>query len=150
MLFRRQPVPIVSLGTGTTLLAKDVLLDVRDEAEFLEGHVPDAWFCPVAELESIRWDLPMNLRIVCLSRTGDRGHAATDQLRQWGFNAANLEGGMLAWHDDGRPIVREDGTPGQVRPSTPSDDGRPIVREDGTPGQVQGDGGPGRGEVTGG
>ena len=97
MLFRRQPVPIVQLGVGTTLMAKDVLLDVRDENEFLAGHAPDAWFCPAAELESIRWDLPMNLRIVCVSRTGDRGHAATDQLRQWGFNAANLEGGMIAW-----------------------------------------------------
>jgi rhodanese-related sulfurtransferase len=121
MLFRRQPVPIVNLGIGTTLQAKDVLLDVRDEAEFLAGHAPDAWFCPVAELESIRWDLPMNLRIVCVSRTGDRGHAATDQLRQWGFNAANLAGGMLAWRDDGRPVVREDGSPGTVPDSDNSD-----------------------------
>jgi rhodanese-related sulfurtransferase len=116
VLFRRQPVPIVRLGTGTTLMANDVLLDVRDEDEFLDGHAPDAWFCPVNELESIRWDLPMNLRIVCASRTGDdRGDAATDQLRQWGFNAANLAGGMVAWRDDGRPVVREDGSPGQVK-----------------------------------
>jgi rhodanese-related sulfurtransferase len=114
MLFRRQPVPIVNLGVGATLQAKDVLLDVRDEAEFLAGHAPEAWFCPVAELESIRWDLPMNLRVVCISRTGDRGHAATDQLRQWGFNAANLAGGMVAWRDDGRPVVREDGSAGTV------------------------------------
>jgi rhodanese-related sulfurtransferase len=119
LLFRRQPVPIVRLGVGTTLMAKDVLLDVRDEEEFLAGHAPDAWFCPVAELESIRWDLPMNLRIVCASRTGDRGHAATDQLRQWGFNAANLEGGMVAWRDDGRAVVREDGSPGEVTETEP-------------------------------
>jgi rhodanese-related sulfurtransferase len=114
MLFRRQPVPHINLGSGTTLDAKDVLLDVRDEGEFLAGHVPDAWFCPVKELESIRWDLPMMFRIVCISRTGDRGHVATDQLRQWGFNAANLAGGMIAWRDDGRPVVREDGSPGVV------------------------------------
>jgi rhodanese-related sulfurtransferase len=114
VLFRRQPVPIIQLGVGTSLVARDVLLDVRDETEFLAGHAPEAWFCPLAELESIRWDLPMNLRIVCVSRTGDRGHAATDQLRQWGFNAANLEGGMEAWRDDGRPVVREDGSPGEV------------------------------------
>jgi rhodanese-related sulfurtransferase len=114
MLFRRQPVPHINLGSGTTLEAKDVLLDVRDEDEFLAGHAPDAWFCPVKELESIRWDLPMMFRIVCVSRTGDRGHVATDQLRQWGFNAANLAGGMVAWRDDGRPVVREDGSPGVV------------------------------------
>jgi rhodanese-related sulfurtransferase len=121
MLFRRQPVPIVQLGTGTTLMAKDVVLDVRDEEEFLAGHAPDAWFCPLAELESIRWDLPMNLRIVCVSRTGDRGHTATDQLRQWGFNAANLAGGMVAWRDDGRPVVHEDGSPGTIRDSDDPD-----------------------------
>jgi len=114
MLFRSQPVPIVRLGVGTTLMANDVLLDVRDEAEFLLGHAPEAWFCPVAELDSIRWDLPMNLRIVCVSHAGDRGHAATDQLRQWVFNAANLAGGMVAWRDDGRPVVREDGSPGMI------------------------------------
>jgi rhodanese-related sulfurtransferase len=131
MLFRRQPVPIVNLGIGTTLQAKDVLLDVRDEAEFLAGHVPDAWFCPIAELESIRWDLPMNLRIVCVSRTGDRGHAATDQLRQWGFNAANLAGGMVAWRDDGRPVVREDGSPGTV----PDSDGNADSGSDSDSGQ---------------
>ena len=122
MLFRRQPVPIVQLGVGSTLMAKDVLLDVRDETEFLLGHAPGAWFCPVAELESIRWDLPMNLRVVCVSRTGDR--AATDQLRQWGFNAANLAGGMVAWRDDGRPVVREDGSTGTLRePDDGRDDG---------------------------
>jgi rhodanese-related sulfurtransferase len=115
MLFRRQPVPIVQLGVGVSLMAKDILLDVRDEREFLLGHAPEAWFCPVAELDSIRWDLPMNLRIVCVSRTGDRGHVATDQLRQWGFNAANLAGGMVAWRDDGRPVVREDGSAGIVQ-----------------------------------
>jgi rhodanese-related sulfurtransferase len=122
MLFRRQPVPIVQLGVGSTLMAKDVLLDVRDESEFLLGHAPGAWFCPVAELESIRWDLPMNLRIVCVSRAGERGHAATDQLRQWGFNAANLGGGMEAWLADGRPVVRDDGSPGTVAGSGDSGD----------------------------
>ena len=122
MLFRKQPVPLVNLGTGTTLQAKDVLLDVRDEDEFLAGHIPDTWFCPVAQLESIRWDLPMNLRVVCVSRTGERGHAATDQLRQWGFNAANLAGGMEAWVADGRPVVREDGTPGVVLETAQTDD----------------------------
>jgi rhodanese-related sulfurtransferase len=121
VLFRKQPVPHVNLGSGTTLDAKDVLLDVRDEDEFLAGHAPDSWFCPVKELDSIRWDLPMMFRIVCVSRTGDRGHVATDQLRQWGFNAANLTGGMIAWRDDGRPVVREDGSPGVVAGADPDE-----------------------------
>ena len=29
--------------------------------------------------------------------------------------AANLAGGMIAWRDDGRPVVREDGSPGVVK-----------------------------------
>jgi len=129
MLFRKVPVPIVNLGTGTTLAAKDVLLDVRDEDEFLAGHVPDAWFCPVAELDSIRLDLPMLLRIVCISRTGERGRDATDLLRQWGFNAANLGGGMVAWQADGRPVVREDGSPGVVADG-PAPTGEPGPTEE--------------------
>ena len=56
----------------------------------------------------------MNRRIVCVCRSGARSARATDSLREWGFDAANMVGGMQAWAASGFPVVRPDGTPGEV------------------------------------
>jgi rhodanese-related sulfurtransferase len=56
----------------------------------------------------------MNRRIVCVCRSGRRSAQATAELLQMGFDAVNLAGGMQAWADHGLPVVRDDGSPGQV------------------------------------
>jgi rhodanese-related sulfurtransferase len=33
---------------------------------------------------------------------------------QWGFDSANMAGGMKAWAAQGLPVVRDDDSPGQV------------------------------------
>jgi rhodanese-related sulfurtransferase len=35
-------------------------------------------------------------------------------LISWGFEAANMVGGMKSWAESGFPVVRDDGTPGTV------------------------------------
>ena len=56
----------------------------------------------------------MNRRIVCVCRSGVRSARATETLKDWGFDAANMTGGMKAWAASGLPVVRDDGTPGEV------------------------------------
>ena len=56
----------------------------------------------------------MNRRIVCICRSGARSGRATESLLSWGFEAANVAGGMKAWAEQGLPVVRDDGTPGVV------------------------------------
>jgi len=91
-----------------------VLLDVRGADEWEAGHAPGAKWVPLRDLESARFQIPINRRIVCVCRSGARSARATAQLVQWGFDAVNLAGGMQAWAAAGYPVVRDDDTPGEV------------------------------------
>jgi rhodanese-related sulfurtransferase len=94
--------------------AHNVLLDVREADEWEAGHAPGAQWVPLGDLESARFKIPINRRIVCVCRSGSRSARATAQLAQWGFDAVNLAGGMKAWAAEGYPVVRDDDTPGEV------------------------------------
>ena len=91
-----------------------VLLDVREADEWEAGHAPGAHWVPLGELESARFRIPINRRIVCVCRSGHRSAHATAELVQWGFDAVNMAGGMKAWAAQGLPVVRDDASPGQV------------------------------------
>jgi rhodanese-related sulfurtransferase len=91
-----------------------VLLDVRNADEWEAGHAPGATWVPLPELETARFSLPINRRIVCVCRSGARSARATAELTQMGFEAANMTGGMKEWAAKGLPVVKDDGTPGEV------------------------------------
>jgi NADPH-dependent 2,4-dienoyl-CoA reductase/sulfur reductase-like enzyme/rhodanese-related sulfurtransferase len=73
------------------------LLDVRTEAEFAAGHIPDATNIPVDELRSRLDQLPQDRRIVAYCKVGQRGYLATRILNQTGFDAVNLSGGYKTY-----------------------------------------------------
>src|SRR6266540_1732801 len=95
-----QRIPQIAVGGE---LAEDVFVDVRD-----------ALSMPVDRLETNRFTLPMNRRLVAMSRTGERGADATVELREMGFQAVNFEGGLEAWLAAGGAIVTDDGRPGRL------------------------------------
>jgi rhodanese-related sulfurtransferase len=106
-----QRVPQVTVGGE---LADDVFVDVRAADEFAAGHAPDARSIPLDQLEASRFTLPMNRRLVAMSRTGERGADATIELREMGFQAVNYDGGLEAWASAGGAIVTVDGSPGRL------------------------------------
>jgi rhodanese-related sulfurtransferase len=106
-----QRIPQIAVGGE---LADDVFVDVRDQGEYAAGHAPDAWSIPMDQLESQRFTLPMNRRLVAISRTGERSADATIELREMGFQAVNYEGGLEAWAAAGGAIVTDDGRPGRL------------------------------------
>jgi rhodanese-related sulfurtransferase len=110
---QERPVPSVSADDMSTL-TDIVLLDVREPDEWEAGHAPDAWFWPLAKLDMVRAELPLDRPIVCICRSGARSAKATDLLRSWGLDAKNFEGGMRAWAAAGYPVVRDDGSAGSV------------------------------------
>lgn len=113
-VFNRRPVPEIDAVTVAGLVEREILLDVRNADEWEAGHAPDAWFVPLGELESWRFRLPMDRRIVAVCRVGQRSATATELLLEWGHDAVNLAGGMRAWAEAGLPVVRDDGSPGSV------------------------------------
>ncbi|HXK61741.1 MAG TPA: rhodanese-like domain-containing protein, partial [Acidobacteriota bacterium] len=79
------------------------ILDVREPSEVSEGVIPGAEMIPLGHLRARLSELPKDRLIVTTCRVGLRGYLAERILRQNGFNAANLSGGLNTWklyHDD--------------------------------------------------
>jgi len=78
------------------------LLDVRSEAEFYGelGHIPGAVLINLAELETRLDELESieNREIIVVCRSSNRSGIATRMLRENGYNAFNMVGGMRAWN----------------------------------------------------
>ena len=88
------------------------LLDVREDDEWAAGHAPRAEHCPLGSLNPASFQSGDTVIAVC--RSGNRSQKAAVALHNAGVTAYNLTGGMAAWARSGRPVVRDDGTPGTV------------------------------------
>lgn len=78
-----------------------VLIDVREPAEYAQGHIAGAILIPLGELEERFAEIPKDQEVVMICRSGRRSEAACQFLGEQGYtNAANMTGGMLAWSGD--------------------------------------------------
>ncbi len=85
------------------------VLDVRDDSEFGEGHIPGAAHLYVGyiekELEKLR--LPRNNPVVVTCSVGHRAGLAVSILARSGYkDVRNLLGGMTAWRGADLPVAR--------------------------------------------
>lgn len=83
-----------------------LVLDVREPAEYQEGHVAGSTLIPLGQLASRLSDIPKDQPIVAVCRSGNRSGVATDLLRRAGFDVVNMRGGMIAWARQGLPVER--------------------------------------------
>lgn len=85
------------------------VLDVRPADEYAAGHIPGALNATLAELERIAPTLDPSAEIVayCRGPYCVYAHQAVAVLRQHGFNARRLEGGLPEWREDGRPVLTD-------------------------------------------
>jgi len=75
-----------------------VILDVREDWEYAEGHVPGAEWIPLGELPTRLNDIPKDKTVIAVCRSGNRSSQATAFLRGQGFdNVHNMTGGMISW-----------------------------------------------------
>jgi len=86
----------------------DVLvLDVREQWEYDEGHIPGVTLIPMAEVSQRLDDIPADKTVIVTCRSGNRSGQVTDYLRQQGFdNVHNMDGGILAWEAAGYDVER--------------------------------------------
>jgi rhodanese-related sulfurtransferase len=83
-----------------------VLIDVREDYEFAAGHIPEATLIPLGQLGSRLNEIPKDKTVVAVCRSGNRSGQATQLLRQAGFDAHNMAGGMISWEQAGFDIQR--------------------------------------------
>jgi rhodanese-related sulfurtransferase len=100
------PIPTVSIDeVESRLEGGAILVDVRQEFEYVEAHVPGALLIPLDQLQSRIDEIPVDVEVLCICRSGGRSSKATEFLRSRGLNAYNVEGGTLAWIESGRAIA---------------------------------------------
>lgn len=99
--------PTVSVDTVAEIKDRDdvVLIDVREQWEYDEGHIPGVNLIPLNTVPQSLDQIPTDKTVVLTCRSGNRSGQAASFLRQQGYdNVHNMEGGILAWEAAGRPV----------------------------------------------
>lgn len=112
------PLPTVDVVEAERRLREDparpVLLDVRELSEFVEVRAPGAVLLPTSTFMDRAAELPVDLPLLVICRTGGRSAAVTGFLTRSGHtDVANVTGGMEAWEQAGLPIRRGPVEPGE-------------------------------------
>jgi rhodanese-related sulfurtransferase len=96
---------IVTVAEATGLLADGALmLDVRDDQEWEAGRAPGARHVALNDLPDRLDALTKDRLIVCVCRSGARSSRAGKFLVEQGYDAVNLEGGMIQWATQNQPL----------------------------------------------
>ncbi len=96
----------VSLGAFALALADDVVvLDVRDQEDYLAGHVPGARPVPLDRVADQLGELSREEPVYVICARGDRARGAAGWLRAHGLEAYSVAGGTAGWARTGRRLV---------------------------------------------
>ena len=91
-----------------------VLLDVREDDEWQRGHAVGARHIPMGEVPARLDEIDPNAKLFVVCHAGGRSLRVAQYLALNGFDPVNVDGGMLAWANAGRPIVTDHGSAGSV------------------------------------
>lgn len=87
-----------------------LLLDVREPAEYVAIHAPNAKLIPLGEVEQRLKELESykDKPIAVICRSGRRSAQAVALLQEAGFTqVSNVQGGIQAWEQAGLEVVRQ-------------------------------------------
>ncbi len=99
----------IDVQTAAALMHNEdvVLIDVREQWEYDEGHIPGITLIPMSELENRLDEIPTDKTVVLTCRSGNRSGRMHAFLEDQGFdNTVNMAGGILAWEEAGLEVER--------------------------------------------
>ncbi len=83
------------------------ILDVRENDEWIAGHIPGATLIPLGQLENRLNEVPRDQSIVVVCRTGNRSAVGRDILLDAGFESVtSMYGGFVAWEKEGYEVEK--------------------------------------------
>lgn len=107
--------PQIPTVTVTDVTDDTYLLDVREDGEWTAGHAPGAHHIPMSELPARLAEVPRDVDVAVICRSGGRSGHVVAHLTQNGWDkVSNVDGGMSQWAAAGRPVVTDSGQPGEV------------------------------------
>lgn len=84
-----------------------LLIDVREQAEYNEGHIPGITLMPMGEIPNRLAEIPKDKTVVVTCRSGNRSSQVASFLQEQGFtNIHDMQGGLVAWQQAGLPVER--------------------------------------------
>jgi rhodanese-related sulfurtransferase len=87
-----------------------IVVDVREAAEYAQGHIPNSKHIPLSALEKRLTELEKHKdkAVIVNCASGNRSNSACGTLRKHGFaKVFNLTGGISAWDQAGLPITKK-------------------------------------------
>ena len=91
-----------------------VLLDVRENDEWQRGHAAGAQHIPMGEVPARLAEIDPDAKLFVVCHLGGRSLRVAKYLARNGYAPINVNGGMQAWADAGRPVVTDGGGVGAV------------------------------------
>ena len=95
-----------------------ILIDTREPHEYQEAHLEDGKLVPPGLLrDEIAAAAPdKSARTIIYCRSGNRSYKAAEQLEALGYtDVASMAGGILAWQEQGLPVIAADGMTAEQR-----------------------------------
>jgi rhodanese-related sulfurtransferase len=83
------------------------VLDVREDYEWEEGHVPKAHHIPMNEVANQLDKLDDGARIFIICRSGGRSMTVANYLESQGYDVVSVAGGTDGWANSGRELSFE-------------------------------------------
>lgn len=85
------------------------VVDVRTAKEHAAGHIAGAAHVPLERIDQDAGELDRERPVVVYCRGGNRSEMAAEALRNSGWDAHSIDGGLVAWAEDGLPLEPEGG-----------------------------------------
>lgn len=84
-----------------------IIVDVREQDEWQDGHIPGARHIPLGELQQRAPEILAEPDVIFVCQSGGRSAAAAQAFGRAGHrNVSSLAGGMSAWQRAGLPVTR--------------------------------------------
>jgi rhodanese-related sulfurtransferase len=95
------PAEVKGIVDDPAQAADYVIVDVRSAADYADGHLPGAIHIPWRTLadEGTLESLPVDKTIITYCYSGHTGQIAATMLKLLGYDAVNMQYGMMAWND---------------------------------------------------
>src|SRR5689334_8591397 len=81
------------------------VVDVREPVEWAHGRIDGSVHIPMSELVERIEELPHDQQVLVVCKVGGRSAQVTQYLVRSGYEAVNLDGGLLEWAAAGRTLV---------------------------------------------
>lgn len=96
----------ISAAEAVALVASGMrMVDVREQHEWDGAHAPDSVLLPMSQLQARVQELSADEPLLVLCHSGARSERVALALRDIGFNAATVTGGILGWQAAGGSVV---------------------------------------------